>query len=436
MILNTLEEPIEIDAFDYLYVFLCVIFLGSATVFTQGSLENFGLSVNGGVESVIGKLLMFLLSVCLLTKYGFHPSQCFNRKITLIIIVWGILQYFVYRKFSTYPFVRLMNVYFAMVLIICYGEKLVYILDHIFVKLAIISVVLWSFLVLVPDVVEFFLSMSPIKGYGLVKGNSIFVFASGFQYEIVKRNIGFAWEPGRFGSIMAFAVFLNLIVNKMEVRNNKGFWILSVAILSSQSTTAYLAYLAVLVFFLYNRDRKYIVKLIPFVLLFAVLLLSLDFMGEKLQDLSVFNEEHQEDFERQLEYYSTQDNVLVPQRFDGLLLEGLNILHSPLIGNATDTYSYLEEMFGLKFSLSNGVLRIFANMGLFIGVLYYWLLIKSSKWMSNTYQYKGTMAFFLIFFMINISYSWIFEPIFLTFILYPFIVKELYNSDGYVEEKA
>ena len=91
MILNTLEEPIEIDAFDYLYVFLCVIFLGSATVFTQGSLENFGLSVNGGVESVIGKLLMFLLSVCLLTKYGFHPSQCFNRKITLIIIVWGIL---------------------------------------------------------------------------------------------------------------------------------------------------------------------------------------------------------------------------------------------------------------------------------------------------------------------------------------------------------
>lgn len=156
--------------------------------------------------------------------------------------------------------------------------------------------------------------------------------------------------------------------------------------------------------------------MLPIFIIGFFCLIQLDFMGEKIQSLWL-TEEHAIEWERQLNYYITQDNVVVPQRFDGLFYEFLNILHDPLIGNASDETSYLTSLFGIKFSLSNGCLRIFANMGIVMGILYYILLYKSSVHFSRIYQFKGKLAWFFLFLLINISYSWIFEPVFLAIIL-------------------
>ena len=424
MFFKTYNTEIHISIFDYFYVFLCVIFLGSATVFTYGSLENFGFGVNAGFESVIGKFLMLILSIVLLNRYHIGIAKCFNLKICAVILLWGILQAFKYKQFSTYPFVRIFNLYFASVLVFCYGEKLIFVLEDVIVKLAKIDVVMWLVMLIMPEFIDILMSLSPIKGSGLIEGNSWVVFASGWQYEIVKRNIGFAWEPGRFGSIISIAVFFNLVIHKFNIRHNPNFWWLTVALLSTQSTTAYLGYLVVLVAYLYNKKKKYFLKMLPLITCAFFILMSLDFMADKINDLSIFNEEHNERWTEEMTYYATKDGFMVPQRFDGLLFEGLNILHDPILGNATDPYTYLYGLFNIKFSLSNGVLRIFANMGVFMGILYYILCIQSSVWMSRIYKYKGTMWFLIMFIVINFSYSWIFEPIFLSFILYPYIAEK------------
>lgn len=421
--LNYPNISITLSRIDYIFIFLCVIFLGSATVFTQGSLENFGISVDAGNEALIGKSIMFIYSIVILNRHRINILSCLNRNIVFILALWGVLQFLKYEMFSTYPIVRLMNLYFASVLILSYGKKLVYILENVIVLLAKIDLFLWIIMLLIPGIVEYLLNLSPIKGWGLVEGNSWVVFANGFQYEVVKRNIGFAWEPGRFGSILSIAVFFNLIVYKFKIKGNKNFWILSLAVLSTQSTTSYMVYICIMAIYLYNLRSRYLLFATPIVLVFILILMNLDFMSEKMLNLSVFNSNHMIEWQETMDYYATLDKQLVPQRFDALLLEGLNILHDPLIGNATDQYSYLYKLFGVNFSLSNGILRIFANMGIFVGIAYYILCFKASKWMSIEYEYKGIWAFFILFALINISYSWIFEPIFLFFLLYPYIMK-------------
>jgi len=436
MIINSPnKDTFEISAIDYFFVFCCVIFLGSGTVFTQGSLENFGLSVDAGIEGIIGKLFMLLFSVLLLVKHHISLKCCFNYRITMILLIWGVLQFVKYRQFSTYSFVRLMNVYFALVLINCYGKTFIVLIEDVIAKLSAIDVVLWVILVIAPEVMIFILSLSPIKGYGLVEGNSLFVFASGFQYELFIRNIGFAWEPGRYGCIVAFALYLNLVINKFQIRDNVRFWILTLALLSSQSTTAYVAYIFILCFYFFNANRKYVILLTPIFIIGVIILMSFDFMSEKLLELSISNEDHLIEWEKQLDYYSTQDTYLVPQRFDALYLECLNILHDPLLGNATDTFSYLYDMFNVNFSLSNGVLRIISNMGIFIAGLYYWMLYKSSKWMSFCNHYHGSWFFLMFFVLINVSYSWIFEPLFLAFIFIP-TIKEVEVNISYEPEPS
>lgn len=412
-----------VSSLDYLYVFLCIIMLGSATIYTEGGLENFGFGRGMGYASLVGKTAVFVLSLFLLHKHNIHLSQCFDNVIVFVILLFAILQYMKYGFLSTYSIVRLMNLYFASVLIFVYRNKFIYILEDVIYKLAFFDLVFWVLLVISPSLVEFLMGLSPILGSGLVEGNSWVVFAMGWQYEVFIRNIGFAWEPGRFGSIVVIGIFANIIVNNFRIKGNKHLSILILTLLSSQSTTSYMGFVFTIIVYIYNIRRKYFIYALPVGIIAIIILMNLDFMADKIQELSIFNQDHSDKFEASLDYYATTDQF-VPQRFDALLLEGLNILHDPLIGNASDPSGYLYSVFNVNFSLSNGLLRIFANMGLAIGIMYYYLVYKASKWMSKEYNYNGWWAFMGLFMIINVSYSWIFEPVLLTFVLYPYIINK------------
>lgn len=413
-----------VSSLDYLFVFLSVIMLGSATVYTQGGLESFGF-VRGGIgyESIVGKIVMAVLSIFLLNKHNIRIFQCFDKVIVFVLLLFAILQYAKYGFLSTYSIVRLMNLYFASVLILVYRNKFIYILEDIIYKLALIDLLFWILLAVSPSLVDFLMNLSPINGWGLVEGNSWLVFAKGWQYEVYIRNIGFAWEPGRFGSIVAIGIFVNMIVNNFRIKGNKHLFILVLTLLSSQSTTSYMAFVFIIIVYIYNIRRKYFIYALSVGIIAIIILMNLDFMADKIHDLSIFNQDHIAEFVANMDYFATLEQ-LVPQRFDALLLEGINILHDPLIGNASDPSGYLYSLFNVNFSLSNGLLRIFANMGVIIGLLYYYLVYKASKWMSKEYNYNGWWAFMGFFMIINVSYSWIFEPVLLALVFYPYVINK------------
>lgn len=408
------DKTIIIGKTEYVFYFFVIIFLGSAMVLTRNSLEAFG---GFDITTIVGKTFMFFFAIHIFYKHGNSFRSSIPWNIVFILLIWAFLQVVKYNFFSFYVLMRLMNLFFAVVIIKVYGQKNIYLFEHVVSKLSVISIIGWMIVLVMPNLMLDLASLSPFEQYGLVQNGSFFIFGIADSTELVRRNLGFAWEPGRFGSILCIGLFFNLIAYQFKIKGNKNFWYILLAILSSQSTTAYMSMFFVIFVCLYNKRKDLFFKMIPFfIILFLFLVNNLEFMGAKIQSLWL-TEEHKMDWERQLDYYATQDGYLVPQRFDGLFYEILNILHDPLIGNASDEISYLDSIFNIKFSLCNGCLRIFANMGIIMGLLYYIMLYKSSLYMKSLYHYQGGWAWFVLFVLINISYSWIFEPVFLAVIL-------------------
>ena len=409
MLLRYDKRHFEISQTDYIFFFLVIIYLGSAMLLTRNSLEALG---GTDLVSVTGKLFMVVFGIYVFYKHNYKFSSAMPWAVVFILAIWALLQFLKYQTLSVYPMVRFMNLFFAVIIIKVYGLKIVYLFENVVGKLALISLIGWGLTLLIPNVMLELASLSPFEPYGLVQNGSFFVFGISDSIEVLRRNLGFAWEPGRFGSILSVGLFFNLIANDFRIRRNKNFWYIVGAILSTQSTTAYVTLMLVIAFYLYNKRRSMFIKLMPLVAVLFVLIIQVDFVGDKIQSLWL-TDEHSYDWQKQLDYFYTQDIVVVPQRFDGLFYELLNILHDPVIGNASDEEAYLYSLFGIRFSLSNGCLRIFANMGIFIGFLYYVYLYRSSKLLSVIFKYRGKIFWLVLFVMINISYSWVFEPVFL-----------------------
>ena len=380
-------------------------------------MESFG---STGLDAFLGKGIMLVLSFFVVRSHNIRIKDLFPIQIILLLLIWAILQIIKYQAFSPYVLMRFMNLYFAVLLMKTYGEKLPYAIVDIVTKLSIISLVGWFFLLVARPVLEYISEMSFIPPHGTIKGNLFLIYGLSSD----ERNCGFAWEPGRYACILVTAIFFDLLIRGFRLKRDKNVIILLLALASTMSTTGVIVLLFVMLLYIYNKKPKYIIGMLPFYIVGFVFVMNQDFMYDKILNL-MLTEDHNIEWENAMSYYATlgDDYILVPQRFDGLLYEFLNIVNDPLIGNATDTYSYLYSLFGIKFSLSNGVLRVFANMGIFIGLLYYRELYKASKLMSEEYNYKGALGFFIFFVLINFSYSWCFEPLYLAFVFKPYINK-------------
>jgi hypothetical protein len=109
-----------------------------------------------------------------------------------------------------------------------------------------------------------------------------------------------------------------------------------------------------------------------------------------------------------------EDRNYVPQRFDGLAFEFLNILNDPIFGYGNDVEnSYVKNNISAALVLSNGVLKVLARFGLIVGAIFYLLLYKSSRLISKFYGIKGGIFFMLLYISISISYDFILVPFFL-----------------------
>ena len=424
------NKNIRYDA-KYWYFLLLVLFLGSATIYTANGLESVGLQRGEGesiLQNLIGKLIMFVFATFLMLKKKVQITKCYSNLLFILLIIWAGLQYIKFRTFSPYTIMRLMNIYFAFSIIELYGFRSAKYYEDVVYKLSFIGLILWVAYLLAPNLITEILELSPIKGDGLEQ-YTIFIWGNMELSDaaIVPRNCGFAWEPGRYGCIVAIAIFFNLMINGFKLKN-KRLVVLTLSLLSSLSTTAYACLALLTLFYLYNTKIKYFFFMLPLVIAGFAYMFSLDFMGEKIKSLWITQDNLRNDLMSMMDYYGSIDQVFVPQRFYGLYLEALNIIHEPIIGNATAPMEYLHSLFGVNMSLSNGCLRIFANMGIVFGFLYYLYLYRGSKWLRNVFHYKGNLLFIILFVFINISYSFIFEPLYLAYVLIPYYRKRDYEK--------
>ena len=336
-----------------------------------------------------------------------HKSYKPLVAILLINVVWNIASYLKYGGFLGLNFPPFYSIIIAHVAFNIYTRReFLHLFEKMLVMFCCLSIVVWLCANLIGQpFVLFMRAISVIKPCPPAETYS-FLFGLGSQIEMgFRRNLGFSWEPGRFGCWILLGMYFNLVMNKFNIRN-KNFCILFFSLLTTLSTTGYSLLALLVLFILINKKSNFAkaVILLCVVLAFPTVW-GLSIMSEKIEGLM--------DLDAGLgsiEYHSVEDGMAIvcPQRFTGIYVSFLNFIHDVFWGFNQLPNSFVSAVL-YKHSVivapSEGIIGIFAKYGIFYGSFFYFWLIRSSSYLSSLFGYKGKWMFFLLFMGISFSYD-------------------------------
>ncbi len=342
---------------------------------------------------ILGIFALWYSAICI--KYGGVQPIYFG------ILISTIIAYIAFNLFKQYEF-------------FVYAEK-------VLVHLCILSLIVWGGYVIMPSLIgEVMDYVSVVDNAATMRAN-IFVVGIGNQIVeglMIKRNIGFTWEAGRFSCFLVFAMFLNLSLHNMSLswRKNRSFYILMVGLVSTLSTTGIMASFSLVLYYMYNKSAAYRLAVIITGCLLMPIVWGMPFMGGKLVSLMDYEQEihdMQWTFDRGVE-------AITPQRITGAYLELQNFLNDFWLGyNVNENAFSTSVLFnGKEVWLANGVIQVFSMYGLFIGLFFYGSLIKSSVLIIKVFNKKGTILFALMFLLLSISYEFWTSSVFLYCVYY------------------
>lgn len=400
-----------------------------------GALDEFNshsLQFNSTQACILPLLFLAFISI---SKFKFQDFKNYWF-VFGVLMIWQLMLIF---KFGHYDFLigRIYDITFAFVLVRSLGLKKMLLYYEIAVtKLCYLSLILWLPIVLFPSLQNLLIPFSfPINHTGTIVASwGVFGISNSENLGII-RNLGFAWEPGRFASFVVLALLVHLFRTRFQLFQ-KNFWPLLLALLSSLSTTGYMAFVVCILGYYLNAKKTASSQILKYLLLigFVCIFILSPFMLDKIQHFSDANSFITDDA---ADYYGKNGIAYVPQRSEGLYWEWLNILHDPIVGYGDNAYkSFVQTVLfpQVEIKLSNGLLQIVSMLGIPLSVLFYLILYRSSSYISSFYMVKGKYILFFLICAINVSYNFFFEPFVIAIVLYSLFMPK--NDKQLIFNKA
>jgi len=228
---------------------------------------------------------------------------------------------------------------------------------------------------------------------------NFFVFTYAQEHAI--RNSGFCWEPGAFGFYLNMALILNFLLNKFSF-DKRARWF-AFAIITTLSTTSYLALLVIV--FMYFRANgvklsKLIILIVPFLCILAV---QLPFLLKKISFIYTSDSEMMSRINFLSKYYYKRGLQLPLNRFGSMFylyqLFGINLLWG-ISNNYSDSVPTLKSI-----NISNGVFEMMAQFGL-VSLVY---LLNRAYALCKKFTGSIEISLYCIMVIIVLGFS---EPIF------------------------
>ncbi len=408
------------SSYESIYFLIMILYMAMATPYTQ--VLNFP-----PYKAVWSFFIPVILTVILIArKYYLFRITRTNVFCFLIIFVWIIFHYFKYGQVYPMTLFLIYNVIMAYIFVTVFGYKIFVLYEQYVSLLALISIVLWSLYQVTPIIWDNIYSIfSVIDGSDTSRSN-ILIFGVANSSDILgTRNLGFAQEPGFFSVFLIIAIYFNLVLNRFSLSGNNNFYVLVLALVTTQSTTGYLSLLPII--FLYFFQKSVFTKtFIIFLMICAVpLIASLPFIGEKISTY-MYSEDSIETATMSSDYQSTINSVYVPQRIDGLVFEWFNFMNDPVLGYGTEfnRNSFVGNFIGDAIVVSNGNVKIFSKFGFIIGILFLLGVYKTGKLLHPFYPVLGGICFLFTFLVIGFSYDIIHIPLLLSIWIFSFLKPE------------
>lgn len=384
-----------------IFLFYVILFAAQATQFTSDM--DFR-------SNPIGVGILLFLCIRLWIK---HKISLRNKKLQIIYVIlaiWTVLHYLTDLEFKLLPYIILyINITVGYCLVKIYGNDLYKKVTQYITFLTGISLVLW--LIMHITGVGVFESIGFMKPASGTSTTSLLIFNvpnihiyEGKGIGPFMRNCGFAWEPGLFASFICFAIYFNLLIKK-QIKGNYGFYILTLGLFSTFSTTGYSAFLLIIANYFIIQNAKKSTKLLYIIFGIPIFLyiINLPFMAEKMKE-----ENESENFifdnNQRTSEIESEGKAITVRRWEGIMMDFLNIQDKPLIGYGTKNNSYINTQISPYLISSNGIASTFARFGIILGLLINIAFIYSTSYIDKLFKQKYCI-FYILFMTLSVSYN-------------------------------
>lgn len=287
---------------------------------------------------------------------------------------------------------------------------------NVIVHLTIISFFFYFFqLVGFADVIYNF-----SESLGLPHANTIPGYTNFIIFTFTKdlhdfRNSGFVWEPGAFGCFLIIALLLHFFRNKFVF--DKKAIILIIGVVTTLSTTNYLA-LIILLFLAYRyrvpKLNMYVLLMIP---VFIILVITIPFLGDKIAHIYIDDMKGLENLKKISKYH--RDEQIPLNRFASMVYLYDALGPNLILGLSNKYDDYINKVYNLN--ISNGIFDFFAKFGIFGFIFLVWDYVKFCA----IYLAKNEYLIYCVLILLVISFGEpiLFLPIILLFLFLPTLIK-------------
>jgi len=368
-----------------LYLFILLIFSGGGSVYYANKYAY---------------IILFLITCIIALLYKIKLNNSIINALIIWIIFWFMCSLIIRRFIPVQLLFYLNFLLAAYVLYKLYGNDLIKNISQDIVILAAISIIGWLFLLLDATLLASILKPFNFSGgfreeYGIYDYIHIGIYTIHnltikTEYAYLPRNAGFCWEPGIFSVFLILALFIRTSLLKKYI-GSFGSLILLIALLTTQSTTGYIAFFIYLLYYYSSRfatmKLRFAIPLIIITIIGVYSFFNLEFMKPKI-DLYI---ETGSNFGA----YGTTP-ILSGSRLSGLPLVWQDLKRNPIMGKALSsvgTYSGIGEIYSTHL---NSIFSIISSMGLFGFWVWLLFLIKSTHYYCYIYHCKDILSFPLI----------------------------------------
>lgn len=427
----------KLTFFEYFTVLVFIIYAGNSNTFVRA------VGIN---ENPVAYLIPLILSIIIAIRWKvLFANHFFN-----ILIGIGIYWLAISIKYHEIHVAILLN-YFTLIFIVysvvnALKFNLFKIYEYLIYYLAIIGLIFWIIQILLggDSLYNLFSKISVISLYSYEPENSLNALIYSVQplenilrnkWIIIPRNCGYAWEPGAFAVYLCLAIFINLFISKSDKKSKIRFWILVSALITTQSTTGFIIFITIVLFYYANKKLNIILLALPVIITTIVYIFSLPFMGNKIFDLVNESSNMDEIVENSI----NNDDAVNPQRFVSFMIAYKDFLDNPILGIGGGGGSPKDNWtakIGANISIISGIGNLLAQNGI-IGFLFFIILsIKSSILLSQHYNYKGKLLLFIIIIFISISYYILLLPLIGFFWMFSFFDPIKHTKRLLLENKS
>ena len=233
--------------------------------------------------------------------------------------------------------------------------------------------------------------------FGMESRNNSNSLIFDFSYLHAGRNCGCMWEPGAFAVLLVMGLWLALLHE--EELSKKYLVVLVIALLTTFSTSGYIAFGVILVyrFLLRNISVKKGIYAVLFIPLLVYSFINSELLGNKIvEQLSGINEELNK-------AYENPDYQVSVTRFASLAVDYPVFIQRPMLGYGVDVNTVnaktLYKEYGENVVRSSGIFILLVQFGIIGLVFYFSRLYYSFKGIAgSSYAWFTVIVFFMLMF--------------------------------------